>query len=58
VWLDPQERLTEVDEDRGMENTVGVEVEVLYAVVPQEAFEEVAGVVLDAPRLYKGGPGT
>jgi hypothetical protein len=42
VGLDPQERLTEVDEDCGMENTVGVEVEVLNVVVPQKAFEEVA----------------
>jgi hypothetical protein len=35
VGLDPQERFTKVDEDSGMENTVGVEVEVLDAVVPQ-----------------------
>jgi hypothetical protein len=42
VGLDPQERFKEVDEDSGMENTVGVEVELLDAVVPQEAFEEVA----------------
>jgi hypothetical protein len=35
VGLDPQEHLTEVDEDSGMENTVGVEVEVLDAVVPR-----------------------
>jgi hypothetical protein len=32
-----------MDEDCGMENTVGVEVEVLDAVVPQKAFEEIAG---------------
>jgi hypothetical protein len=42
VGLDPQKRLTEVDEDSDMENTVGVEVEVLNVVVPQEAFEEIA----------------
>jgi hypothetical protein len=32
-----------MDEDCGMENTVGVEVDVLNSVVPEEAFEEVAG---------------
>jgi hypothetical protein len=32
-----------MDEDCGMENTVGVEVKVLNSVVPEEAFEEVAG---------------
>jgi hypothetical protein len=42
VGLDPQERFTKVDEHSGMENTVGVEVEVLDAVVTQEALEEVA----------------
>jgi hypothetical protein len=31
VRLDPQERLTEMDEDCGMKNTVGDEVEVLDA---------------------------
>jgi hypothetical protein len=31
-----------VDEENGMENTVGVEIDVLDAVVPQKAFEEVA----------------
>jgi hypothetical protein len=41
VGLDPQECFTKVDEDCGMENTVGVEVEVLDAVVPQKALEEV-----------------
>jgi hypothetical protein len=42
MGLDPQERFTEVNEDCGMENTVRVEVEVLNAVVPQKALEEVA----------------
>jgi hypothetical protein len=36
MGLDPQKRFTEVDKDGGMENTVGVEVEVLDAVVPHE----------------------
>jgi hypothetical protein len=38
MGLDPQECFTEMDEDCGMENTVGVEVEVLNSVVPEEAF--------------------
>jgi hypothetical protein len=40
VGLDPQERFTEVDEDSGMENTVGVEVEVLDAVVPRRPLKK------------------
>jgi hypothetical protein len=43
VGLDPQECFTEMDKDYGMENTVGIEVQVLNSVVPEEAFEEVAG---------------
>jgi hypothetical protein len=42
VGLDPQKRLAEVNEDSGMEYTVGVEIDVLDAVVSQKAFEEVA----------------
>jgi hypothetical protein len=42
IGLDPQKRFKEVDEDGGVENTVGVEVEVLDAVVPHESLEEVA----------------
>jgi hypothetical protein len=42
MGLDPQKRFTEVDEDGGVENTVGVEVELLDAVVPHEPLEEVA----------------
>jgi hypothetical protein len=42
VRLDPQERLTEMDEDCGMEYTVGVEIDVLNAVVPEKTLEEVA----------------
>jgi hypothetical protein len=42
VGLDPQISFTEVDEDGGVENIVGVEVEVLDAVVPHEPLEEVA----------------
>jgi hypothetical protein len=40
--LDPQECLTEVNEDGGMEYTVGVEIDVLDAVVPKKTFEELA----------------
>jgi hypothetical protein len=43
VGLDPQECFTKMDKDRGMENTVRVDIEVLNSVVPEEAFEEVAG---------------
>jgi hypothetical protein len=42
VGFDPQEGFTEVDEYRGVEDTVGVEVEVLDVVVLQEPLEEIA----------------
>jgi hypothetical protein len=42
MGLDPQKGFAEVYKDSGMENTVRVEVEVLDAVVPQKALEEVA----------------
>jgi hypothetical protein len=42
VGFDPQEGFTEVDEDRGVEDTVGVKVEVLDVVVLQEPLEEIA----------------
>jgi hypothetical protein len=42
VGFDPQESFTKVNEDRGVEDTVGVEVEVLDAVVLQEPLEEIA----------------
>jgi hypothetical protein len=40
VGLDPQERFIEVNEDCGMENTVGVKVEVLDAVVPRRPLKK------------------
>jgi hypothetical protein len=43
VGLDPQESFAEVNEDRSVEDTVGVEVEVLEAVVLQKPLEEIAG---------------
>jgi hypothetical protein len=43
MGLDPQESFAEVYKDLGVEDTVGVEVEVLDAIVPQQPFEEVAG---------------
>jgi hypothetical protein len=52
MGLDPQKRLAEMDEDGGMENTVGVEVEVLDAVVPHEPLEEVARRT-ESPRSAK-----
>jgi hypothetical protein len=42
VGFDPQENFAKVDEDGGVEDTVGVKVEVLDAVVLQEHLEEVA----------------
>jgi hypothetical protein len=42
VGFDPHEGFTEVDEDGGVKDTVGVEVEVLDAVVLQEPLEEIA----------------
>jgi hypothetical protein len=42
VGFDPQEGFTEVDEDRGVEDTIGIEVEVLDVVVLQEPLEEIA----------------
>jgi hypothetical protein len=42
MGLDPQKSFTEMNEDSGMENTIGVEVEVLDAVVPHEPLEEAA----------------
>jgi hypothetical protein len=43
VGLDPQEGFTKVNEDESVEDTVGVEVEVLDAVVLQKPLEEIAG---------------
>jgi hypothetical protein len=42
MGLDPQKGFAEMYEDSGVEDTVGVEVEVLDAVVPHEPLEEVA----------------
>jgi hypothetical protein len=41
VGLDPQEGFAEVNEDGSVEDTVGVEVEVLDAVVLQKPLEEI-----------------
>jgi hypothetical protein len=43
VRLDPKEGLTEVHEGCGMEDAVGVQVQVLDSVVPEETLEEIAG---------------
>jgi hypothetical protein len=40
VRLDPQERLIEVNEDGGMEYTVGVEIDVLDAIVPERPLKK------------------
>jgi hypothetical protein len=42
MGLDPQKSFAEMYGDSSVENTVGVEVEVLDAVVPHEPLEEVA----------------
>jgi hypothetical protein len=42
MGLDPQKSFAEMNEDCSVENTVGVEVEVLDVVVPHEPLEEVA----------------
>jgi hypothetical protein len=42
MGLDPQKSFAEVYEDGSMENTIGVEVEVVDVVVPHEPLEEVA----------------
>jgi hypothetical protein len=42
VGFDPQEDFTEVDKNGGVEDTVGIEVEVLDVVVLQEPLEEIA----------------
>jgi hypothetical protein len=39
VRLDPKECFTKMGEDRGMENVVRVQIEVLNFVVPEEALE-------------------
>jgi hypothetical protein len=42
MGLDPQKGFAEMYEDNSVEDTVGVEVEVLDTVVPHEPLEEVA----------------
>jgi hypothetical protein len=43
VGLDPQKGFAKVHEDRSVKDIVGVEVEVLDAVVLQQPLEEIAG---------------
>jgi hypothetical protein len=43
VGLDSHECLTEVYKDRDVKNTIGVEVQVLDTVVPEQPLEEIAG---------------
>jgi hypothetical protein len=42
MGLDPQKSFTEMNEEGSVENTIGVEVEVLYSVLPHEPLEEIA----------------
>jgi hypothetical protein len=43
VGLDTDQFLTEMDKDGDVENTVGIQIEVLDVLVPKHALEEVAG---------------
>jgi hypothetical protein len=43
VRLDPKEGHAEVHEDRGVEDAVGVQIQVLDSIVPEETLEEIAG---------------
>jgi hypothetical protein len=43
VGFDSHKLLAEVHEDGDMEDAVGIKVQVLDVVVPEETFEEVAG---------------
>jgi hypothetical protein len=42
MGLDPQKSFTEMNEEGSVENTIGVEVEVLDSVLPHEPLEEIA----------------
>jgi hypothetical protein len=48
MGLDPQKGFAEMYEDNSMKDTVGVEVEVLDAVVPHEPLEEVTRLISGA----------
>jgi hypothetical protein len=50
MGLDPQKGFAEMYEDSSVEDTVGVEVEVLDVVVPHEPLEEVARRERESPR--------
>jgi hypothetical protein len=54
VGLDPQERFAIVDEDRYMEDPIGVQVEVLDTVIVEKTFEEVARRK-SQPALHESG---
>jgi hypothetical protein len=41
VGLDSPKRLTEVYKDGDVENTVGIQIQVLAAIVPEKTFEEI-----------------
>jgi hypothetical protein len=44
VRLDPKECFAKMHKDRGMENTVRVQIEVLNSIVPEEALEEITSL--------------
>jgi hypothetical protein len=43
MGLDTHKRLTEVYKDGDVENTVGIQIQVLDVVVPERTFEEITG---------------
>jgi hypothetical protein len=43
VGLDSHKCLTKVYEDRYVEDTFGIKIQVLNVVIPQETFEEITG---------------
>jgi hypothetical protein len=43
VGFNTHKRLAKMDEDRDVDNSIGVEIEVLDAAVPEHALEEITG---------------
>jgi hypothetical protein len=43
MGLDSHKHLTEVYEDRDMEDTIGIKIQVLDVIVPEKTFDEITG---------------
>jgi hypothetical protein len=54
VGLDSHKSLTEVYEDRDVEDTIGIKIQVLDVVVPEKTFEEITGRECQ-PTLHESG---